>query len=85
MGKSLAIRSACAGGAYDIGTVEAARRRGVGTALTWATIAAGREWGCDTIVLQSSEMGFSTYASMGFRTVVSYTTFSKSAQAHMRD
>lgn len=42
---------------------------------TWAAVAAGRAWGCDTIVLQSSEIGFSVYRAMGFRTVVSYVTF----------
>ena len=42
---------------------------------TWAAVAAGQAWGCDTIVLQASEMGFPIYAAMGFRTVVEYTVF----------
>ena len=32
-------------------------------------MAAGGEWGSDTIVLQASEMGQSLYQRMGFRTV----------------
>lgn len=74
-GTSLAIRTGDASGVYNVGTLPDARRRGVGAAATWAAVAAGREWGCDTIVLQSSEMGLSLYSAMGFRTVVSYATF----------
>lgn len=74
-GTSLAIRTGDASGVYNVGTLPDARRRGVGAAATWAAVAVGREWGCDTIVLQSSEMGFSLYSAMGFRTVVSYATF----------
>lgn len=75
-GTSLAIRTADASGVYSVGTLPDARRRGVGTAVTWAAVLAGRDWGCDTIVLHASEMGFSMYRSMGFRTVVNYVTFS---------
>jgi GNAT superfamily N-acetyltransferase len=75
VGTAIAIRSGDVGGVYAVGTLPAARRRGVGTALTWAAVAAGRAWGCDTIVLQASEMGFPMYAAMGFRTVVRYTQF----------
>jgi GNAT superfamily N-acetyltransferase len=84
VGKSLAIRSAGASGVYDVGTVKSARRRGVGSALTWAAVTAGRGWGFDAIVLQSSQMGLSIYTAMGFRTVVPYTTFTKllPVQAH---
>ncbi len=58
-----------------MGTLPDARRRGVGTAATWAAVVAGRAWGRDTIVLQSSEIGFSLYRAMGFRTVVNWVTF----------
>ena len=47
----------------------------LGAAATWAAVAAGCVWGSDTIVLQASELGFSLYADMGFRTVVPYTAF----------
>ena len=74
-GTSLAIRTGDVSGVYNVGTLPDARRRGVGAAATWAAVAAGWEWGCATIVLQSSEMGFSLYRAMGFRTVVCYATF----------
>ena len=74
---SIAIRSGDVSGIYGVGTIEAARRRGVGTAVTWAAVEAGREWGCDTIVLQATEMGLPVYRAMGFRTVVSYATFGR--------
>ena len=79
VGTSLAIRSAGTAGVYNVGTLPAARRRGVGTALTWAAVAAGRDMGFDCAVLQSSEMAVSMYEAMGFRTVVTYTTFNQPA------
>jgi GNAT superfamily N-acetyltransferase len=75
VGTSLAIRSGSAAGVYAVGTHPAARRRGVGTAATWAAVGAGRAWGCEAIVLQSTEMGLSLYEAMGFRTVVRYLSF----------
>jgi GNAT superfamily N-acetyltransferase len=77
VGTALAIRSERASGVYSVGTLPAARRLGVGAALTWAAVEAGREWDYDTIVLQSSAMGFSLYEAMGFRTVTPYTVFSR--------
>jgi GNAT superfamily N-acetyltransferase len=64
------IRTGDVSGVYAVGTLAGARRRGVGTAATWAAVAAGRTWGCGTIVLQASETAFSSYEKMGFRTVV---------------
>ena len=74
-GTSLALRTGGVAGVYAVETLPEARRRGVGTAATWAAVAAGRAWGCDTIVLQASEMGFPMYQAMGFRTVVRYAVF----------
>ena len=76
---SIAIRSGDASGVYNVGTLPEARRRGVGSAVTWAAVKAGRSWGCDTIVLQSSVMGLSIYEAMGFRTVAPYLTFARSS------
>jgi hypothetical protein len=76
VGTSLALRSPSASGVYNVVTLERARRRGVGTALTWAAAAAGRAWGRDTIVLQSSAMAESMYRAMGFRLVAPYAVFS---------
>jgi hypothetical protein len=73
---SLAIRTEREFGIYAVGTVERARRRGYGTAMTWAAIAAGRQaWGLSTAVLQSSEMGFGVYSKMGFVDVCRYVTY----------
>jgi GNAT superfamily N-acetyltransferase len=74
-GYSIAIRSGEVSGVYNVGVARAARRRGVGTAVTWAAVGAGRAWGCVTVVLQSTEMALSMYEAMGFRTVVSYAVF----------
>jgi len=74
-GGSVAIRTGDVSGVYAVGTIARARRRGIGTAASWAAVAAGRAWGCDTIVLQASEMGLPIYRAMGFRTIVSYSEF----------
>ena len=34
-------------------------------------------WGCETIVLQSSAMGYAVYEAMGFRTVVRYAIYAR--------
>ena len=80
VGYSLAIRSAGATGVYNVGTLPAARRRGVGTALTWAAVASGQAAGFDCAVLQSSEMAVSMYEAMGFRTVAPYIVFGRSSR-----
>lgn len=80
VGTSIAIRTSDVVGVYAVGTVKEARRRGVGTASTWAAVAAGRDWGSDTIVLQSSEMGFRAYSAMGFRTVLNYSVYAPSGR-----
>lgn len=75
VGTALAIRSGDASGVYNVATRPSARRRGVGTAATWAAVAAGRNWGSRVVILQSSEIGQSVYEAMGFRTVVRYVEF----------
>ena len=75
VGYSLAIGSERASGVYNVGTLPSARRRGVGTALTWAAIDAGRRGGHDCAVLQSSEMARAMYRAMGFRKVADYAVF----------
>ena len=60
-------------GIYAVGTVESARRRGIGRAVTWAAIAAGASrWARRVAILQSSAMGVPVYESMGFRSTHSY-------------
>jgi predicted acetyltransferase len=62
-------------GVYAVGTSTVARRRGIATAMTWAAVQAGREWGCAAATLQASEMGEPVYRAMGFETVARYVTF----------
>ncbi|HEV7195471.1 MAG TPA: GNAT family N-acetyltransferase [Pedococcus sp.] len=53
-------------GVYNVGTVEAARRRGVGRALTAAMMRIGRDQGCHSAILHASELGYPVYESLGF-------------------
>lgn len=75
VGTSLAIRTGEVTGVYAVGTARSARRRGVGTAATWAAVEAGRSWSSPVVVLQSSELGYGVYAAMGFRTVGRFAEF----------
>jgi GNAT superfamily N-acetyltransferase len=75
VGTSVAIRTGDSGGLYSVGTVESARKRGVGRALTWAAVDVIREWGCTSAVLQSSVMGHPMYLAMGFRDAVQYARY----------
>lgn len=74
-GTAMAIRTGDVAGVYAVETTTDARRRGVATAATWAAVSAGRAWGCDPIVLQSSRMGYRVYEAMGFRTVARHAIF----------
>jgi hypothetical protein len=72
------LRSERTIGIYAVGTVEAARRRRIGRAVTWAAIGAGRAaWGSEIAILQSSEMGVPVYRSMGFEQVSRYIGFER--------
>jgi GNAT superfamily N-acetyltransferase len=73
-----AVRTEQTIGVYAVGTVEAARRRGIGRAVTWAAIDAGRAaWGGSIAILQSSDMGVPVYHSMGFEEVSRYIGFER--------
>jgi ribosomal protein S18 acetylase RimI-like enzyme len=54
-------------GIYNVGTVEHARRRGLGTALTALLAHDARARGCATASLQSTAMAEGVYATVGFR------------------
>ena len=68
----LAFRTGRTVGVYNIATVERARRRGLGAAMTSRLVADGAAAGCDVAILQASSMGFPIYERLGFRTVVDY-------------
>ena len=53
-------------GIYNIATVERARRRGVGRAVTLELMRLGQARGCTDAVLMASEMGRPTYERLGF-------------------
>ncbi len=74
-GVAVAMRSGATSGIVGVATLRAARRRGVGSAVSWAAVEAGRAWGAEAVVLQSTEMGFPVYRAMGFRAVVEYAIF----------
>jgi GNAT superfamily N-acetyltransferase len=54
-------------GIYNVGTLEAARRRGLGTALTTIHLHDALARGCHTASLQSTAMAERMYAAVGFR------------------
>ncbi len=54
-------------GVFNVGTLEAARRRGLGTAITARHLRDAVERGCSTASLQSTPMAERVYAAVGFR------------------
>jgi len=62
-------------GVYNIATLPAFRRRGLGAAMTRRIVEDGAASGCQVAILQSSEMGLSVYERLGFRTVVEYLPY----------
>jgi len=54
-------------GIYNVATLEHARRRGLGTALTAVLLHDALARGCQTASLQSTEMAERVYAAVGFR------------------
>jgi GNAT superfamily N-acetyltransferase len=54
-------------GIYNVGTLEHARRRGLGTALTALLVYDALVRGCKTASLQSTKMAEHLYAAVGFR------------------
>lgn len=64
-----------AAGIYNVGTLEPARRRGIGAAMTAAAVRQGAARGFSLATLQSSEMGRPIYERMGFRFVCDFVPF----------
>lgn len=58
-----------AAGLYNVGTLEAARGRGIGAWLSSTVLLHGRRRGYAIAVLQSSKLGYRIYERLGFREV----------------
>ncbi len=56
-------------------TLPAQRRRGFGTAMTWAAITEGAQRGCVAMTLTATAMGYPVYVGMGFVPVCTYRTY----------
>jgi len=54
-------------GIFNVGTLEHARRRGLGSAVTAHQLHSARARGCSTATLQATAMAESLYARLGFR------------------
>ncbi|HEX3721174.1 MAG TPA: GNAT family N-acetyltransferase [Nitrolancea sp.] len=83
-----ASRINCMGEIGDINGVETLpeyRRRGIGTAMTWAAVAAGRDRDCSAITLSASAMGYPVYRRMGFEPVCVYRTYIQPDTREQRD
>lgn len=68
----LGVRTGRTIGVYNVATIETARRRGYGAAMTMRIVEDGAADGCDVAILQASDMGRPVYERLGFRTVVEY-------------
>jgi GNAT superfamily N-acetyltransferase len=71
-------RLACYGAVGEVTgvvTLPAHRRRGLGTAMTWAVIAEAARRRCTAMTLTASEMGYPVYLRMGFVPVCRYRTY----------
>jgi ribosomal protein S18 acetylase RimI-like enzyme len=66
-------------GIYNVAVVPAARRQGLGAAITLAALQEARQMGCATGALQSSEMGYRVYQRLGFRQVSTINNYFWSA------
>jgi ribosomal protein S18 acetylase RimI-like enzyme len=67
VGASLLFLHGATAGIYHLGTVPEARGQGIGTAMTVATLRAGRELGKPMAVLRAAWAGLGIYRRLGFR------------------
>ena len=62
-------------GIYNVATIDRARRRGLGEALTWWAVQRGAAMGASSASLQASEMGRPVYERMGFDIIDDYLQY----------
>jgi ribosomal protein S18 acetylase RimI-like enzyme len=62
-------------GIFNVATIETARRRGIGRAVTRAALVDGAARGARRAILQSSEAGHGVYETLGFRDFGTYSLF----------
>ncbi|HET8537973.1 MAG TPA: GNAT family N-acetyltransferase [Solirubrobacteraceae bacterium] len=62
-------------GVYNVGTLDHARRRGLGSAVTLLALHEARDRGCTTASLQATPMAERLYAALGFRDLGRYLEY----------
>lgn len=67
VGTGMAFDHAGDCGVFNVGTLESARRRGLGTAVTLRLLSDAAQRGCSTASLQSTPMAEGVYRAAGFR------------------
>jgi GNAT superfamily N-acetyltransferase len=72
VGATILVMAAGVAGIHAVGTVAAARGKGVASRLAAAALAEARAAGYRAATLQSSEMGFRVYQRLGFRQHCTY-------------
>jgi GNAT superfamily N-acetyltransferase len=69
---SLALVTGDMVGIYNVNVVAPRRRRGLGTAMTWAAARVGYDNGCRAAFLEATPQSYGLYQRMGFRTQYHY-------------
>lgn len=62
-------------GIYNVTTIPAAQRQGIGTAVTLALMQKAKKQGAELAVLESSSQGTAVYERLGFKAVCSFSQF----------
>jgi hypothetical protein len=75
VGTAAVVVSGHVAGVYNVSTPPDLRKRGFAEAATRFAVAEGLRRGCSHTTLQSSAMGFSLYERMGYRTLVSWKSY----------
>lgn len=79
---SEAFYDADVAGIYSVGTKKEFRRRGIGSALTWAAAEEAKRMGISRAVLQSSDAGKGVYARLGFQPGGRFVEYAIDGAAH---